>query len=308
MNTLLALVAAGLLAQANIPYLTGRVVDDANILSAEARARIAAMSKAHEDTTTNQVVVLTVPTIGSTSIEEYAVKVFETWKLGQKGKDNGVLVVVAPQDRKMRIEVGYGLEGTLPDGAAGGIIRTWMTPAFKAGNFDKGVEDGVAAIISHLEGHGEPADRRPSVPITVNGRPSDFTALPWYGKLGIAAFVFGIIGLFTVIGVATPGVGWFIYVFLIPFWSTFPMIFLGGRQTFYLVLLYMIAFPIAKLRVKRTSWYQQKAAMLKAGRPASIGGFTIGGGSSSSSSDWSSSSSFSGGGGSSGGGGASGSW
>src|SRR5204863_1809633 len=77
MNTLLALVAAGLLAQANIPYLTGRVVDDANILSAEARARIAAMSKAHEDATTNQVVVLTVPTIGSTSIEEYAVKVFE---------------------------------------------------------------------------------------------------------------------------------------------------------------------------------------------------------------------------------------
>ena len=74
---------------------------------------------------------------GDDSIEAYANNVFHTWRLGQKGKDNGVLVVVAPNDHKLRIEVGYGLEGTLPDGAAGEIIRTWMTPAFKAGNYDQ---------------------------------------------------------------------------------------------------------------------------------------------------------------------------
>ena len=128
----------------DIPFLSGRVVDDANILSAGERDRLTAMLKAHEQATTNQVVVLTAPSLGQTSIEEYSVAVFEKWKLGQKGKDNGVLVVVVPSDHKMRIEVGYGLESTLPDGAAGEIIRTWMTPAFKAGNYDKGVEDGVA--------------------------------------------------------------------------------------------------------------------------------------------------------------------
>ena len=82
---------------------------------------------------------------------------FESWKLGQKGKDNGVLVVVVPQDRKMRIEVGYGLEATLTDGACGQIIRNVMTPQFKSGDYDKGVEDGVAAIIAQLEGKGDMA-------------------------------------------------------------------------------------------------------------------------------------------------------
>ena len=101
---------------ADVPYLSGRVVDNAEILRpADARARSRNTLKAHEQKTTNQIAVLTVPTIGDDSIEEYAVRVFEAWKLGQKGKDNGVLVVVAPKDRKMRIEVGYGLEGTLTD-------------------------------------------------------------------------------------------------------------------------------------------------------------------------------------------------
>ena len=107
-----------------MPYLSGRVVDDAEILSPAARERLTTALKSHEQKTTNQVVVLTVPTIGSESIEEYATRVFEQWKLGQKGKDNGVLVVVAPKDRKMRIEVGYGLEGTLTDAMAAASSAT----------------------------------------------------------------------------------------------------------------------------------------------------------------------------------------
>ena len=102
-------------ARRTCPFLSGRVVDDAEILVAATRARVTASSRRTRTKTTNQIVVLTVPTIGSDSIEEYATRVFESWKLGQKGKDNGVLVVVAPKDRKMRIEVGYGLEGTLTD-------------------------------------------------------------------------------------------------------------------------------------------------------------------------------------------------
>ena len=304
---LASLVCAQAFAQINVPFLTGRVVDDAGILSEGARERLAGVLKAHEDATTNQVVVLTVPTIGSTSVEEYAVKVFESWKLGQRGKDNGILVVVVPQDRKMRIEVGYGLEGPLPDGAAGSIIRTWMTPAFKAGNYDKGIEDGVAAIVARLEGRGELTDRAPAAQPSSGG---ESTPLPWWGGILIGLFVFGILGLFTFIGIATPGVGWFVYVFLIPFWATFPSMIVGWSATFVLLLAYVVGFPIAKLRLKRSAWYKQKAFEMKTKGTTSIGGFTLGGSSSSSDSDsgWSSSSSFSGGGGDSGGGGASGSW
>lgn len=298
-----ALLAAG----PEIPYLTGRVVDEANILSQDSRDRLTAMLKAHEQATTNQIVVLTVPSVGDTSIEEYAVKVFETWKLGQKGRDNGVLVVVATHDRKLRIEVGYGLEATLPDGAAGDIIRTWMTPAFKAGDYDKGVEDGVAAIVARLEGRGGPVDRTPvAAPASSSG---GFTPIPMPQRLFIGLFVFSILGLFTVLGIATPGMGWFLYFFLIPFWSLFPLAIIGPHPTLYLIVTYLVGFPLAKMAIGRTGWYEKAAADLKSKGTTSIGGFTVS--SSSSGGGWSSSGSsdsFSGGGGSSGGGGASGSW
>jgi uncharacterized protein len=310
---LLTLACGSAIAAAQeIPFLSGRVVDDANILSPGARDRLTAMLKAHEEATTNQIVVLTVPTIAPSSIEEFAVKVFETWKLGQKDKDNGVLVVIVPQDRKLRIEVGYGLEGTLTDGAAGDIIRTWMTPAFKAGNYDKGVEDGVAAIAARLEGRGGPVDRVPvAAPASSSSSSGNgFEPLPMPVRLGVGAFVFSILGLFTVIGVLTPGVGWFLYLFLIPFYAIFPMVILGPRNAMYLLGAYLILFPVFKVRLRSREWYRKAARELKTSGRTTIGGFTMtSGGSSSSGSSWSSSgSSFSGGGGSSGGGGASGSW
>src|SRR5215472_2504979 len=216
------LLFTAIAAAQDVPYLTGRVVDEAHILSDGARAQLTSTLKAHEDATTNQVVVLTVPTLSGSDIESYANNVFHTWKLGQKGKDNGVLIVVVPNDRKMRIEVGYGLEGTLPDGAAGQIIRTWMTPAFKAGNYDKGVEDGVTAIVARLEGHA-PAGLTPvRTSATQRSIRISSPAMPWPVRILMGLFVFGMLGLFTVIGVLTPGVGWFLYVFLIPFWSMFP--------------------------------------------------------------------------------------
>src|SRR5262249_23542954 len=111
---------------ADVPYLTGRVIDTAQTLPPDARTRVAAMLKAHEQATSNQIVVLTVPTIQPENIEEYAVDVFNNWKLGQQGRNNGVLIVVVPQDRKMRIEVGYGLEPILTDATAGAIIRDFI--------------------------------------------------------------------------------------------------------------------------------------------------------------------------------------
>ena len=114
------------------------------------------MMKAHEDISSNQV-VLTVPTIGDESIEQFATRVFEQWQLGKKGKDNGVLVIVVPKDRKMRIEVGYGLEGPLTDVASSRIIRNDMTPRFKTGDYDGGIEAGVKAIFARIDAGPEVA-------------------------------------------------------------------------------------------------------------------------------------------------------
>ena len=301
-------------ATADVPYLTGRVVDNAEILKPATRERIAALAKAHEDKTTDQIAVLTIPTLGGESVEEFANRVFAAWKLGQKGKDNGVLVVVAPQDRKMRIEVGYGLEGTLTDVAASRIIRNVMTPAFKNGDFDRGIEDGVAAIVAQLEGQPATAGTTAAFVDESSGgaHKPKFTIegpeIPWYMRILLGCFIFGIIGIFTVVGVMTPGMGWFLYVFLIPFWAMFPIIVIGPKATVGLLALYLIGYPAAKLWFARQPWYAKAAADLKAKGTATIGGMVITSGGSSSSGGSSGGGGFSGGGGSSGGGGASGSW
>lgn len=293
----------------DVPFLTGRVTDNAQILSDETRKAVTANLKAHEEKTTNQIAVLTVPTLDGVSIEEYAVTVFNTWKLGQKGKDNGVLLIVAPKDRKMRIEVGYGLEGTMTDGIAGSIIRNAITPFFKNNDYDRGIDEGVRAIINVLEGGQVPAETAKSGEDVKKSSALDLEVadISVTEKILFGAFIFGIIGLFTAVGILTPGMGWFLYFFLIPFWATFPIVVLGTSGTLYLLITYIVGFPIAKLLLTRTDWYKKAQKDLKTKGSANIGGFTVGSGGGGSS--WSSGgSSFSGGGGSSGGGGASGSW
>jgi uncharacterized protein len=310
--TLPLVAAAAHAAVVEVPYLSGRVVDTAEVLSADASTRISELLKAHEASSGNQVVVLTLPSLAGESVEDFAERVFQAWELGQAGKDNGVLIAVAVEDRRLRIEVGYGLEGTLTDLAAGRIIRGIITPHFRDGDYDGGIEAGVAAVIGVLEGRGEaPAEVEPAAEA-----PSDFHMegpdLSITERILFGAFIFGIIGLFTVLGVLTPSGGWFLYPFLIPFWAIFPIVVVGVRGALILLISYLVLFPVAKILVSRTSWYGKARKDLKTKGKASIGGFSFGGSSSSGSSghsSWSSGgSSFSGGGGHSGGGGASGSW
>ena len=152
-NMLLAamILAATSSAALEVPFLSGRVTDNAEVLNDGTRRSVTERLKAHEEKTGDQIAVLTVPSLEGENIEEYAVKVFESWKLGKKGKDNGVLIIVAPKDRRMRIEVGYGLEGTLTDLAAGRIVRNVMTPRFKSGDYNGGIDAGVQAILNLLE-------------------------------------------------------------------------------------------------------------------------------------------------------------
>jgi uncharacterized protein len=298
---------------ADVPYLTGRVVDEAGILSAGAKEKISQLSAAREQATGDQVAVLTMKSLDGESIEGFATKVFEAWKLGKKGQDNGVLVIVAPSERKMRIEVGYGLEGSLTDAASARIIREAMTPKFKSGDYDGGVIAGVEAIVQTLEGKGDWGSAGASSSSSSSSRSmvSDIESQlpPWPMRILLGAFIFGIIGLFTVIGVMTPGVGWFLYVFLIPFWAMFPIIVVGVKGALVLLGIYLVGYPVAKVILSRQDWYAKAAKEMKTKGSTSIGGFVVSSGGGSSGGGYSSGGGgFSGGGGSSGGGGASGSW
>lgn len=304
-----AFLFSGLCAFAvDVPYLTGRVTDHAGILSSGALGRITGKIKAHEGKTGNQIAVLTVPSLQGEGIEEYAVAVFKEWKLGQQGKDNGILVIIAPAEKRMRIEVGYGLEGIIPDGASGRIIRDFMTPRFGTDDFDGGIEAGVEAIISVLEKGETPKTQRSNAAVKESSgaflKTPDMTLTE---KILVGAFIFSIIGIFTALGVMTPGGGgWFLYFFLIPFWAMFPVIIFGSTGAFYLFIAYLVCFPIAKMLFKNSSWYDKAVQQMQKGQ-SGIGGFPAGSGRSGGS--WSSGGSgFSGGGGRSGGGGASGSW
>jgi uncharacterized protein len=319
---LLAALAASAIAQeANIPYLTGRVTDNAQILSEETRKSLSESLKAHEESTTNQIAILTVPTLAGENIEDYASRVFKEWKLGQKNKDNGILMIVVPNDRRMRIEVGYGLEGTMTDAMAGRIIRNVMTPKFKKGDYDGGIADGVQAVMEVLEG-GSIQEAAGTDEQREASKSSGFLDgmespdMPITQRILLGAFIFGIIGLFTVIGIMTPGMGWFLYFFLIPFWAMFPVVIFGSRGALVCLITYLVVFPIAKLSLKNSDWYKKAKEDLRTKGKASIGGMVFSvGGSGGSGDSWSSGSDsssgggdFSGGGGSSGGGGASGGW
>ncbi len=297
----------------DVPFLTGRVTDNAYLLSSETHSLLTDSLKAHETRTTNQVVVLTIPSIGGESIEGYANRVFNEWKLGQEGKDNGVLIIVVPDDRRMRIEVGYGLEGILTDLTASRIIQFVMTPKFRDGDYGGGIVDGTLAVIDILEGgyldEGLAfAETGNNESVGLSGlESSDLTITE---RILFGAFIFGIIGLFTVIGIMTPGFGWFLYIFLIPFWAMFPIIIVGTKGALVCLISYLILYPSAKVFLSNSEWYRKAKADLKTKGKASIGGFTFssGGSGSSWSSGGGSSGGFSGGGGRSGGGGSSGSW
>lgn len=154
------LCAAVALAEVQFPALSGRVVDSANLLSSQAKYQLTEMMQQHEKETSNQLVVVTVADLQGLTIEEYGYQLGRYWKIGQEGKDNGALLIVAPSERQVRIEVGYGLEGALTDALSANIIHTKILPRFKTGDFDGGVISGVQSIIAAIknEYQAEPAN------------------------------------------------------------------------------------------------------------------------------------------------------
>ncbi len=280
-------------AQKVVPELWGqRVHDDAHILKQETIDALEQRLKAYEDSTSNQIAILTVTSLDGEVLEEYSLKVAEAWKLGQKDKDNGVLLLIAVNDHKMRIEVGHGLEGVLTDAHSNRIIRNEMTPNFRNSDYDVGITAAVDAMIKSIGGEYSAEDS------------DDLNDLTMGQRIGIGLGLFVFLGIFAFFGLVTPGgTGWFIYIFLIPFYALFPIIAVGTTYWYVPILGYLVAFPILKTWIKKSAWGQKLTKNISSGSSSggSSGRWSSGGGSSGGSS-------FSGGGGSFGGGGSSGSW
>ncbi|TYK60028.1 MULTISPECIES: TPM domain-containing protein [Pseudomonas] len=134
------------------PALTGRVVDNAQMIDPATRQQLTQQLQALEQTSGDQLVVVTVPDLQGVPIEDYGYQLGRAWGIGQKGKDNGALLIVARDERQLRIEVGYGLEGVLTDAQSWVIINQVILPKFKTGNFSQGISDGVAAMIQVVGG------------------------------------------------------------------------------------------------------------------------------------------------------------
>ena len=319
-------------------------MDTAEILAPHVEDELAMRLENLEDSTGAQVAVLTIPSLGGAVLEEYATEVFRTWGLGQADVDNGVLLLVARDDRELRIEVGYGLEGVLTDALAGRIIRTEIVPRFRTGDFDAGVLAGIDAILKTvLTGRDyDPVEAGPKEPyIYTPLSRSVWDRIDWvfigmfvllgslplglvvrlvrYGfPLGsdatLASGCFGFFPILFVVLVLSDVTGDQGYFFLLPLG---PLFFVWLNR-------YLESHPRygPRRRTRRRIAKQIAKARSQGKKAVVIDGVThwvpqhtfstwSGGGGGSFKSSWSggsSGSSFSGGGGSSGGGGASGSW
>ena len=283
---LLLLPLAGL-AQGDIPALQGRVNDYASLLSPDQKQRIEAQLAQFDQQTGDQVAVLTIPTLNGEDIEGYANRVARAWALGQKGKDNGALLLVASQDRKMRIEVGYGLEPVLTDLQTNIIQNEVIIPYFKRGDFGGGIEAGVSAILSTIQGKAvEPAPVQQ--PSGDEGGGANWPSFLIFGLFALGPFVLN----------AIRSGSWIVYIVLLP-----VLFFLGSIISIPVGLIvagaWLVLFPILRAILPRTPRSGGRGGSWWIGPGFGGGGGWSGGGGGGG---------FSGGGGSFGGGGSSSSW
>ena len=170
----------------DVPLLSGRIVDQAHALPPAVAERLSADLAAHEANTSNQVAVLIIPSLEGEPLFDFSHRVATAWKLGRKGTDNGVLLLVSIKDRKIRIEVGYGLEGVLTDARSAQIIRNEIVPRFRAGDVPAGVTAGVQAILQTIEG----TYRAPEHPTATPSSSDAFATAAFAVILGVVVGLF----------------------------------------------------------------------------------------------------------------------
>src|SRR5207253_1197015 len=146
-----------------VPPLRGRINDYASMIQPDKARELESRLSDFERDTGHQVAVLTIPSLKGDALEDFSIRVAENWKIGQKGFDNGAILLVAQKDRKLRIEVGYGLEGVLPDAIANRIINEIIVPRFRQNDFGGGIKDGLIAIQQTIRGETLPENRRNTI-------------------------------------------------------------------------------------------------------------------------------------------------
>jgi uncharacterized protein len=277
-----ALLAAPLRAEVAVPPLQARVTDLTGTFAPDQRAALESKIAAFEQQKGSQIAVLVVPTTRPETIEQYSIRVAEQWKLGRKGVDDGALLLVAKDDRELRIEVGYGLEGPLPDAIAKRIVSEVIVPRFREGDFYGGIDAGVSRMISVIEGEPLPKPKR----VAVSTKGVDIEAV-----LGTALFLVVAVGSFLravfgrlISGLAVGGIAGVIV------WLLFSSLILAGLAA-------VAAFIFILVGNAGGGWHSRGG---RGGWPG--GGGWGGGGWSGGGGGWS------GGGGGFGGGGASGRW
>jgi uncharacterized protein len=278
------MMAAGISAL-EVPYLTGRVIDQANLLDDDFRSQLEERLRVLEKETGAQVVVLTIPSLEGDPIEDFSMRVVETWKLGRADTDDGVLILIARDERRMRIEVGYGLEGVLTDAQSGRIIDRLMAPRFREGDFDGGVGAAVEAVSSAIRGEPVQLPEKPARSSGIN--PAGFIFFLIFGL----PFIGGALS-------ARGAAGWVMGFFLTPFFFAFPAAIFGLAVGAVVAVAWLIAFPLLRL-----IWPKTPVGRGAGTRAGTFWGPFVGGGGGGFSGGG-----FSGGGGGFGGGGASGGW
>jgi uncharacterized protein len=270
----LIFLSSGRAVALEVPPLKSRINDYAGILSPATAQQLETMLENFEATDSTQIVLLTIPSLEGDSLENFSMRVVEAWKIGQAKLDNGALLLISKNDRKLRIEVGYGLEGKLTDLTSGRIIRDVITPRFKEGNFDQGVTNGLSAMMAAVKGEftassGSNKQRQSNVD------PGAFFIM--------VIIFFSILGrLLTRVPLVSAGIG----ALLAPAFGAF-MLGIGGLG---LLVLAFLGFIFGLIMAGKS---KGGTSFVGGGFGGSGGGFSGG---------------FSGGGGSFGGGGSSGSW
>lgn len=285
------------------PLANKRVHDEAHVLSSHTVEQLEIQLKQYEDSTSNQIAILIINSLEGDVLEEYSIRVAHNeWKLGQSKNDNGVLLLIAVDDRKMRIEVGYGLEGVLPDVLCNRIIRNEMAPNFRRGDYDAGVIVAINAIVRAIGGE-----------YVADPNASEGDSMTAGDKMLVALVVFGLLGIFSYSGLTSGGaVGWVFYFFLIPFYAVFPIVVLGWKSGLTALGIYLVGYPILKTVFQKMGWIKKDSGGSggrgKGSSWSSGSGWYGGGFGSGRSSGGGGFGGFSGGGGGFGGGGSSGSW
>ena len=282
----------------SFPQLTGRVVDKANLLSQSQKDSLTQILKAHEEKSSNQIVVLTLKSLDGYEIADYSYQLGRYWGIGQKDKNNGVLIVIALNDKKLRIEVGYGLEGALTDKISFEIIEYTLKPKFRSDQYYEGIKSAVNKIIQAINGEYK-NDKK----VTKSNNSEEFIPLIFFALIFLSILGNGVArtlrkqALYKATKSSIPSsfFGFFVYI-------------MGSAFTSYSIILALIIFVVIFvfnfINTRNVDFDKLKSIKRNSSNKShsGFGGFSSGGGFSSSGGG------FSGGGGGFGGGGASGGW